>query len=280
MAVRTLDLMFRGLNELRYHRTEKRIRAWLGDAPVVDTFKAVLVWEPKRISPSYAVPSADISAELMRSISSGAAAVEPTTVMGGPPVLTPEHRFAVHTAPGEVLDVAAGEQSAEGAAFRPEDPDLDGYVILDFDAFVWREEEDEIISHARDPFHRIDVRHSSRQVHVEAGGAVLAESSRPVLVFETGLPVRFYLPPEDVRTDLLASSPTQTTCAYKGRASYWSADLGNGPVDIAWFYPDPLPEAVELTGLIAFFDEHTDVTVDGVRRERPDTPWARRSSPS
>ena len=97
--------------------------------------------------------------------------------------------------------------------------------------------------------------------------------SRPVLVFEPPLPVRYYLPPEDVRIDLLAPSDTRTACAYKGHASYWS--LGDA-ADVAWTYREPLREAGELTGRIAFFDEHVDVEVDGRRLERPVTPWSRR----
>jgi len=99
----------------------------------------------------------------------------------------------------------------------------------------------------------------------------VAESARPYLLFETGLPPRFYLPPEDVRTDRLARSDTRTACAYKGQASYWALD-GR---DVAWYYPEPLREAAEVTGRIAFFNERVDIVVDGERRERPVTPWSR-----
>ena len=124
-----------------------------------------------------------------------------------------------------------------------------------------------------DPFHRIDIVHSSRHVRVERDGEVLAESSNPCLLFEPPLPVRYYLPPEDVRTDLLRPSEKKTFCAYKGQASYWS--LG-GEGDIAWSYPEPLREAAELTGRIAFLNEWVDIVVDGKPLERPVTPWSRR----
>jgi uncharacterized protein (DUF427 family) len=110
-------------------------------------------------------------------------------------------------------------------------------------------------------------------VRIERDGQVLAESSRPVIVFEPALPPRYYLPPEDVRTDLLTPSATRTRCAYKGEASYLSAA---GRDDVAWFYPEPLREAAEIRDRIAFFDEHADVTVDGRALERPVTPWSRR----
>jgi uncharacterized protein (DUF427 family) len=90
-------------------------------------------------------------------------------------------------------------------------------------------------------------------------------------VFEPPLPVRYYLPVEDVRTDLLRPSDSRTFCAYKGQASYWSLD----GVDVAWTYLEPLREAAEVTGRIAFFNERVDLVVDGVRLERPWTPWSR-----
>ena len=152
------------------------------------------------------------------------------------------------------------------------DPDLAGHVMVDWDApDRWLEEDEEVVGHPRDPFHRIDIRRSSRHVMVELDGRVHAESRRPTLLFETGLPVRAYLPREDVRMDLLEPSEKRTTCAYKGHASYFSVA---GHPDIAWTYEEPLPEAAQVTGLLAFFDERADVTVDGDRQERPRTQWS------
>jgi uncharacterized protein (DUF427 family) len=123
--------------------------------------------------------------------------------------------------------------------------------------------------HAR--AHRIETRRSSHHVVVALADQVVAESHRPVLLSETGLPVRHYLPREDVRMDLLDASRTRTTCPFKGEASYFS--LPEHP-DVAWTYPEPVPEAEEIRGLIAFFDERADVTVDGEPRERPRTRWS------
>ena len=149
---------------------------------------------------------------------------------------------------------------------------LTGYVTVDWHAADrWLEEEEEIVGHPRDPFHRIDIRRSSRHVVVELDGQVVADSSRPVLLFETGLPVRSYLPREDVRMDLLEPTPQRTTCAYKGHASYFSF---TGHPNIAWTYEQPLADAEQIQGLVAFFDEHADVTVDGERQERPKTEWS------
>ena len=112
-----------------------------------------------------------------------------------------------------------------------------------FDA--WYEEDEPNVAHPRDPFHRIDIVHSSRTVRVELGGELLAESSAPYLLFEPPLPVRHYLPAADVRMDLLTPSDTRTFCAYKGEASYLSHA---GEPDVAWYYPAPLREAAEVTG--------------------------------
>ena len=121
--------------------------------------------------------------------------------------------------------------------------------------------------HRRDPYHRVDARQSSRTVRLELDGAVVAESSRPVFVFETGLPIRFYLPREDVQAEL---TPTdrRTTCAYKGHASYFSIP---GQNNVAWTYLEPADGVTQLAGLIAFFDDRLDVFIDGDRREHPRT---------
>src|SRR5262249_3293931 len=156
-------------------------------------------------------------------------------------------------------------------AFRPDDPDLADYVILRFDAFEWREEDEPIVAHPHDPFGRIDLLRSTRHVRIEVDGRLIAESSRPTLLFETLLPVRCYLPREHV-VAALTPSDTVSYCAYKGRASYFS--LPGGPPDIAWTYYEPLHDAERVKDMVCFFDERVDVTIDGERRARPATPWS------
>jgi uncharacterized protein (DUF427 family) len=145
-------------------------------------------------------------------------------------------------------------------------------VILDHHGFdAWYEEDEPVVGHPRDPFHRVDMRRSSRHVRVELDGEPLAESSRATLLFETSLPTRFYLPREDVLIDLHPSGK-RTYCPYKGQASYWSLDVpGRTHQDVAWSYEDPLQDAAPITGLVAFFDERVDVVLDGERRPRPRT---------
>lgn len=270
-----------GLDELRYEPIGKRIRAALGEETVVDSTRAVLVWEPRRIVPSYAVPADDVLGQLSpaRAASPGGTGEAGVAIPGlsRRPVLDPSVPFAVHTADGHAVDVRACGQDHPGAGFSLFDPDLAGYVVLDFGAFdAWFEEDEPNVAHPRDPFHRIDVLASSRHVRLELDGQLLAESSRPVLLFETMLPVRYYLPAEDIRADL-QPSPKVSYCAYKGQASYWSVTLGDQVIsDIAWTYQQPLHDASQVRGLTAFFDERVDVTVDGQRHERPVTPWSPR----
>jgi uncharacterized protein (DUF427 family) len=269
-----------GLSDLRYIPTAKHVRATIDGATVVDSHRAVLLWEPRRVVPQYAVPAADVVADLVPGdpgdgdtrggpVRMGEGAVE---------VLTPEAGFGHHTARGQVLTVRTPHHERVGAAFRLADPDLADHVVLDWDAFdEWFEEAQRVIGHPHDPLARIDVLRSDRHVRVERDGTVLAESSRPSLLFETGLPVRFYLPPEDVRFDLLRPSDTRTTCAYKGVASYWAVPAtgtAGVPTDVAWTYPDPAPDAVPVTDMVCFFDERVDIVVDGERRDRPLTPWS------
>jgi uncharacterized protein (DUF427 family) len=245
-----------GLGELRYEPTEKRVRAVLGDRTVVDSTRAVLVWEPRRVTPSYAVPVDDVDARLVP--------VE-GQVADERPILDPRVPFAAHSTSGQSFDVVVGEHTLPAAAFTPDDPALHDRVVLDFDAFdTWYEEDEPLVGHPRDPYHRVDVRRSSRQVRIELDGRVLAETSSPSLVFETNLPTRFYLPREDVTVELKPSE-SHTSCAYKGVASYWSVD---GEEDLVWGYEDPLPDGAGLKGLVAFYDDRVDVIVDGVRRPR------------
>ncbi len=276
MSIELRTLMASGFDQFRVQPTAKRIRAVLDGETVADTTRALLVWEPRRVVPSYAVPVDDVHGRLVPAgIPAGTSQTGPVPMLGDRPVLDPSIPFAVHTAEGQPVDLLAGGRTRAGAGFRPADPDLAGYVILDFAAFeAWYEEDELNVAHPRDPFHRIDVLTSSRQVRLELNGQVLADSSRPVLLFETMLPTRYYLPREDVRAALVPS-PTRTYCAYKGQASYWSAVLGDDQLtDIAWSYAEPLHDATRVRDLVAFFDERIDVTLDGTRLERPVTPWS------
>jgi uncharacterized protein (DUF427 family) len=272
------DILMGSLGELRYERVDKRIRGVIGGQAVIDTDRALLVWEPKRVVPSYAVPVEEL--EGLTSAPAQAAGDDPAPSevaaphLGGRPVYDPSVPFAVHTTPGAVLDLRVAGAERGAAAFRPADEALSEYVIVDFAACdEWFEEDEQNVGHPRDPFHRIEIVHSSRSVRVERDGELLAASTRPYLLLEAPLPVRYYLPPEDVSEGLLQPSSTRSLCAYKGQAAYWSLQNED---DIAWSYPDPLREAAEVTDRVAFFNERVDLVVDGTRLERPVTPWSPR----
>jgi uncharacterized protein (DUF427 family) len=254
MATRFSDALPR---DLRYEPTPKRVRVTCGETAVADTTLAVLVWEPGRVVPLYAVPEADMDAGVLESEAD---------------LLADRHSAPLTQA----FSVEAGGSSRGHAAWRYEDPDLAGYLALHWPSFdAWFEEDELVVGHPRDPFHRVDIRRSSRHVRIELDGTVLADSRRPTLVFETGHPVRHYLPRDDVRMDLLAHSEHTTICAYKGVASYFSVrGAGDAGRNLLWSYEQPLSDSAALRELVCFFGERLDVTVDGRLITRPITQWS------
>jgi uncharacterized protein (DUF427 family) len=282
MATRLSKVLRGARPQLRYEPTAKRIRARRDGNIVVDTVQAWLVWEPRRITPIFAVPEQELSAELAPPALPAAEVEEHAFAVRqgeAPTSLGPGTAFGKHTCAGEELDVVMAAATAPRAAFRPEDPDLAGYVVLDFSAFDWLEDDEEIIGHPRDPFHRVDIRASSRDVEVALDGVTLARTYGAQLLYETMLPVRYYIPPSDVRLDLMEESPKRTVCPYKGQASYWSYSGSDQGRNIAWSYDRRFPDAAQIHGLISFFNERVDVSVDGVLQPHPITPWSRPSHP-
>ena len=223
MATRVSDAQPR---DLRYEPLAQWVRGKLGDQTIVDSKRALLVWEPGTVVPGYAFPREDVALERL----------------------------------------------PDGAHTEYDDPDLDGYLAVHFAALdAWFEEDEPVVGHPRDPFKRIDVRRSSRHVVIDVDGERVADSRQPRLLFETGLPTRYYLLKADVRMDLLTPSEHTTWCAYKGEASYWS--VGDAE-NIAWTYTEPLADSQQITGLIAFFNERCEITVDGEPVGRPSTQWS------
>lgn len=158
-----------------------------------------------------------------------------------------------HLAPGGVTDTTE-EQSGRA-----------GYCRIDWNAVdAWFEEDQEVFGHPNDPYHRVDVRESSRRVRVFVDGELIADSTHPALLFETGLPTRYYLPKIDVRMDLLRPTTTSTVCPYKGTAEYWTIECnGRTYPDHAWGYRHPIPEAQKIAGLVCFYNEKLTIEVDG-----------------
>lgn len=169
-------------------------------------------------------------------------------------------------------DVRTELLPAEAVTRREEAP---GHLQVEWDAAdAWFEEEEELHGHPRDPYHRIDVRESSRHVRVRVGGRLVAESHRPLVLFETGLPPRYYLRPEEVELDLLVPHGRKTRCAYKGVASHWSVQVdGELAEAVVWSYPEPDDDVARIKGRLCFYNERVDLEVDGEPEERPRTQW-------
>lgn len=275
MAVEMGGVLNAAMRDLRTQAVEWRVRALVGDTSVVDTAAARLVWEPRRIVSAYAVPVVDIAGRLAPSGPDGGRTdPDPSSL---PAVLTPRNPFSDHSSPGMTYDIETEAGILTATAYVIDDPDLQGYAVLDWEAFsTWFEEAEEAVGHPREPLHRIRCLPSTRHVVVEIGGEVVADTHRPMLLVETNLPPRWYLPREDVRMDLMTASDTRTTCAYKGHASYWSTSVGGTELtDIAWSYADPRHDADQVRDMLCFYAEHTDTIVDEEHLGRPVTEWSR-----
>jgi uncharacterized protein (DUF427 family) len=240
---------------IRIERGAKRVRAYLGGEIVADTTKPLLVWEVPYY-PTYYFPAADVRLELLHG--DGGTSHSPSR------------------GDAQTFTVRTSSKEARGAAMQfAESPieQLREAVRLQWDAMdAWFEEDEEVFTHARDPHTRVDILASSRHVRVEIEGVAVAESTSPRLLFETGLPVRYYVPKTHVRMELMERGALVTHCPYKGAAESWGVRAGGRlHENVAWSYPAPLPESQKIAGLMAFYNEKVDLFIDGVRQERPKT---------
>jgi uncharacterized protein (DUF427 family) len=246
----------------RLESTPRWVRVRVGDDWLADSRDALLlVWYGPGRLPTYCLPPLSVRADLL--------------TPSPPETSTPAGFLEPH-------DVRAGATAVAGGAFLVRDPPApfeaaDGYWTFAWHdpRIEWYEEATRVHVHARDPRHRVDAIPSERHVRVELDGELLADSRRPTALFETTLPTRWYLPPEDVLGELLEPSDTVTQCPFKGVARFFSVRVG-GELhrDLAWSYPDPIPENPRIAGLVAFFNERVDLVVDGERLRRPFTPWS------
>jgi len=241
----------------------RHVRAVFAGTTVADSKRVLLLRERGHVGVYY-FPMDDVRMDLL--------------------VRTDKHTRCPYKGDASYWSVEVNGRRAENAVWAYEDPlservDIKGHVAFYWDKLDhWFEEDEEVFVHPRDPHHRVDACRSSRHVRVVIGGETVAASDRPVLVFETGLPVRYYLPKTDVRLDLLTPTDTVTRCPYKGQARYWSATAGDTTVeDAAWSYTYPLPAVSTIAGHVCFFQERVDeIWVDGEQVERPQTPWSSR----
>src|SRR5947209_3046041 len=237
-------------SELYLEPTPKRVRAVIGGETIADSRRAMLLSE-SGLQPLYYFPREDVRTDLF----------EPSD----------KHTHCPKKGQASYYTVRIGERVVEDVAWYYPEPIEGAPPLKDLIAFYWDrvdhwfEEDEEVIGHVRDPYHRIDIRQSSRHVRISLEGQLLAESRRPMALFESNLPVRWYLPREDVIAELDPSEKT-SVCPYKGVAGYYSVPGGQ---DLVWYYDDPLPEATPIAGLVCFFNEKVDLELDGELQERP-----------
>jgi uncharacterized protein (DUF427 family) len=233
----------------------RRIRAQLAGDTVLDTTSALYVWEWP-FYPQFYIPTDD---------------VDPAALIQAPGT----HRLSRGAVANIGLRAAGVDRPDAGHRFLESSiPDLVNTIRFDWDALdAWFEEEEQIFVHPRSPYVRVDALRSRRAVRIELNGILLAESASPVMVFETGLPTRYYLDRGAVVFSRLRPSDTVTACPYKGRTtSYWSVDTGRHlHEDLAWSYDFPTRQLLPIAGMVAFYNEQVDVFVDGVEQPRPQT---------
>jgi len=240
----------------------KRVRVVSGGETIADSREVTYVHE-SGLQPVYYFPPADVRSD----------------------VLEPFDKQTHCPKKGDAAyySIRVGSHVVDGGAWYYPEPLPGAEPLRGLIAFYWSkmdawfEEAEQVYVHPRDPYHRIDVLHTDRHVKVSLNGETLAESSRAVALFESNLPVRWYLPREDVAVELEPSEKT-SGCPYKGTASYWSPKLPDGEIvkDLIWSYPEPRAEVAPIAGLLCFFNEHVDISLDGVAVERPQTAWSRR----
>jgi uncharacterized protein (DUF427 family) len=230
--------------QITFEPSPKRVRVAVGDTVIADTVRARLLRETGHM-PVYYFPREDVRLDLLSR--------------------TDHSTRCPFKGDASYWTVTAAGQTSENAVWSYERPydemaQIAGYLALYWNAMHhWWEEDEEVFGHARDPYHRVDVRPSSRRVEVVLGGKTVADSRRALFLFETGLVTRYYLPREDVRTDLLSPTHTTSICPYKGTARYWTAEVeGKRFEDIAWAYPEPLPEQPRIKDRLCFFNEKVD----------------------
>jgi uncharacterized protein (DUF427 family) len=244
-------------NEIRVEHSRKRVRILLAGELVADTTSPMLVWEIPYY-PTYFVPAADVRAKLVPY------GTDSDKLLGEAEVLSVE-------VPGGATAVGAARRFPASPARQIHDA-----VRFEWNAMSeWLEEDEPVYTHPRDPHTRVDILASSRHVRIEIDGVTVADSTSPRILFETGLPPRYYLPLTDIRTELLRPSDSVSHCPYKGSAAYWSVDTGtNVHKDVVWIYRTPLPESQKIAGLAAFYDEKVDVFIDDVQQRHPHTKWS------
>lgn len=232
-------------HQIAFAPSPKRVRVMANGKTVADSLSTTLLIETGNL-PIYYFPRRDVRMDFL----------QPT-----------RHRtHCPHKGEAFHFNLTVGNRTMETAVWSYEQPLPAAAAIKEALAFYWDrvdhwfEEDEEIFGHPRDPHHRIDVRRSSREVRAFFNGEMIARTRRALFLFETGLPARYYVPPQDLRTELLTPSSKTSICPYKGQASYWSLRVGERMAqDAVWGYPAPLPDCAQITGHYCFYPEKIDL---------------------
>jgi uncharacterized protein (DUF427 family) len=240
---------------VRTEQGQKRVRAYLNGVLVADTTNVLLVWE-KPYYPAFYIPASDVRTDLV--------------IATGATTRTPSRGTAqLHSVKVD------GADAVDAAAWFTDSPieELNDHIHITWGAMTsWFEEDEEVYVHPRSPYARVDVLPSSRHIRVEVDGVTLADSTNTRILFETGLPPRYYIPKTDVRMDLLEESDLNTACPYKGTASYYHIRGEDGlKENLVWWYPSPLEESARVAGYVSFYNEKVDIYIDGEPEGRPKT---------
>ena len=258
-ALEELDI---GVDRGRLHieRSPRWVRTFVDGQPIADSKQVLLVFEPRRL-PVYYFPIADVRMDVLKPSDYSQSAGDASRMT----------RWNLELAGHRIDNI--------GWSYR--EPDAEHALLKDHVAFYWGkldawfEEDEEVWVHPRDPYKRVDAIASSRDVRVLVDGVEVAHTRRPTLLFETGLPTRYYLPRTDVQLELLEPTDTTTQCPYKGRAQYWAIRIGDTlHKDLVWSYPFPIAECPKIEKLMAFYNEKVDIYIDGQLQERPKTMWS------
>ncbi len=245
----------------RWVDSHRRVRVVFAGVTVADSKHVMLLHEFGRL-PVFYFPLDDVRMDLLKA--------------------SEHHTHSPLKGEASYWTLQVGDRKAENAAWSylhplPEGPQLQGYVAFYWDLMdAWYEEEQQVYAHARDPYKRVDILPSSRHVRVVLDGVTIADTHRPLLLLETGLPIRYYIPEQDIRMEYLDPAETTSHCPYKGMATYWSVRLGEKVFkDIVWSYHEPLPESTPIAHYLCFYNERVDaIYVDDELMTVPKTIWS------
>lgn len=232
-------------NKILFTPFPRRVRAMFADEIVLDTDAGMLLFE-SGLLPALYVPVADVRSELLTK--------------------TEHSTHCPYKGDASYWSITVHDRTAENAVWGYETPIesaafIQGYMALYWNRVdQWFDEDQEVFGHLCDPYHRVDIRPTSRPVAVTVDGITVAETTAAMVLSETGLPNRYYIPQADVRTDLFEDSDTVTHCPYKGSTRYHRLLVSDEATDVAWVYPEPFDESRRIAGHWSFDGDNVEIT--------------------